>query len=337
MVLVLPGYNEKLSNDSQHCKMKWIKKGNIFDPTQHKLPNNCKEFAQSPQTLVLDDYVRIYFSTREKKENSGKFLSHIAFIDIDKKFETILNISSAPVIKSGDPGTFDEHGIFPINVLRHKEKIMAYYCGWSRRVSVSVETSVGLAYSKDNGLTFNKIGSGPVLTSSLHEPFLVGDGFVSVYENIFHMWYIYGTKWIDNPEEETARVYKIAHATSLDGIHWIKEGKQIIENTLNEDECQALPTVIKHGDKYHMYFCYREAIGFRKNKDRGYRLGYAYSVDLKNWIRDDANAGITFSAEGWDSDMQCYPHIFKCDDKIYLLYNGNEFGRYGFGLAELEE
>jgi hypothetical protein len=33
--------------------------------------------------------------------------------------------------------------------------------------------------------------------------------------------------------------------------------------------------------------------------------------------------------------MQCYPHVFECDGKVYLLYNGNEFGRYGFGLAEL--
>jgi hypothetical protein len=28
--------------------------------------------------------------------------------------------------------------------------------------------------------------------------------------------------------------------------------------------------------------------------------------------------------------------VFDCDGRIYLLYNGNEFGRYGFGLAELE-
>ena len=28
--------------------------------------------------------------------------------------------------------------------------------------------------------------------------------------------------------------------------------------------------------------------------------------------------------------------VFEIDGKIYLLYNGNEFGRYGFGLAALE-
>ncbi len=317
--------------------MKWKKLGKIFDPTQHTLPNNCKEFAQSPQALVFDNFVRIYFSTRERDESTEKFLSHIAFVDMDKKFENIINVSSETVIKLGDLGTFDEHGIFPINVLKHEDKILAYTCGWSRRVSVSVETSTGLAYSDDNGLTFKKMGDGPVLTSSLHEPFLVGDSFVKRYKNTWHMWYIYGTCWIDNAEEETARVYKIGHAVSADGINWNKEGRQIIDDVLNADECQALPTVIEHNSRYHMYFCYRQAIGFRKDKTRGYRLGYAFSDDLQHWVRDDANAGIAFSDEGWDSDMQCYPHIFKCEEKIYLLYNGNEFGRHGFGIAVLED
>ncbi len=36
----------------------------IFDPTQHRLPNGCVQFAQSPQALVFDDFVRVYFSTR---------------------------------------------------------------------------------------------------------------------------------------------------------------------------------------------------------------------------------------------------------------------------------
>jgi hypothetical protein len=32
----------------------------------------------------------------------------------------------------------------------------------------------------------------------------------------------------------------------------------------------------------------------------------------------------------------CYPHVFQAFEKVYLLYNGNNFGKYGFGLAELE-
>jgi predicted GH43/DUF377 family glycosyl hydrolase len=320
-------------------KMKWIKKGKLFDPTQYNLANGCKEFAQSPQTVVFEDFVRIYFSTRRKDEATGKYLSFIAFIDVDKDFENVLNSSSREIIALGELGTFDEHGIFPINLLKEEKRILAYTCGWNRRVSVSVETSIGLAISEDNGATFKKYGNGPIVSSSLKEPILVGDAFVQKYNEIYHMWYIFGIKWMAATEvEPEARVYKIAHATSKDGIQWNKEeGIQIVADKLNENECQALPTVIKIGTRYHMYFCYREATDFRKNPDRGYKLGYAYSDDLKHWTRDDANAGITTTADDWDSDMMCYPHIFECDSKVYLLYNGNEFGKYGFGIAELEQ
>src|SRR3989344_5544896 len=123
--------------------MQWKKIGKIFDPTEHKLPNNCLEFAQSPQALVFDDFVRIYFSTRAKDKN-GNYISHIAFIDIDKEFKNIKNISTKSVIELGKLGHFDEHGIFPMNILREGNRILAYTAGWSRRVSVPIETSIGL-------------------------------------------------------------------------------------------------------------------------------------------------------------------------------------------------
>ena len=316
--------------------MKWKKLGRIFNPVEYQLPNNCIEFAQSPQTIVFDDFVRIYFSTRERDEN-GKYLSHIAFIEMDKSFKKITKVSSDTVIELGNLGCFDEHGIFPINPLKKENDIIAYTCGWSRRNSVPVETSIGFAISNDNGLTFTKPGNGPIVSSSLHEPFLVGDAFVKIYDNSYHMWYIFGTKWTSQTDETPARVYKIAYAHSRDGIEWNRNGKQIITDKLNEDECQALPTVVYHGNRYHMYFCYRHATGFRKISERGYRIGYAYSDDLRSWKRDDDNAGLEISKEGWDSEMLCYPHIFSCDKKIYLLYNGNEFGRFGFGLAVLDD
>ena len=62
------------------ASMKWKKLGKLFDPTEHALPNRCVEFAQSPQTLVLEDRVRMYFSTRER-DSVGKYLSHVAFVD----------------------------------------------------------------------------------------------------------------------------------------------------------------------------------------------------------------------------------------------------------------
>ncbi len=319
--------------------MKWKKLGKIFDPTQHKLPNDCVQFAQSPQALVFDDFVRIYFSTRSLNKNNGKYLSHIAFIDMQKNLRDIIRVSDKTVISLGGLGCFDEHGIFPMNVVRNGDAVYGYTCGWNRRVSVSVDTAIGLAISRDNGLTFQRIGDGPVLQASLHEPCLVGDGFVKIIGGVFHMWYIFGTGWKKfSIGAAPDRTYKIGHATSRDGIHWIKEeARQILTDRLGVDESQALPSVIAIDGRYHMFFCYRQSSDFRQNKDRGYRIGHAYSDDLANWTRDDEHPLLDVTPGDWDADMLCYPHVFECDDKVYLLYNGNEFGRYGFGVAALEQ
>lgn len=318
--------------------MIWKKKGKFFDPSASNLSNDVVGFAQSPQTIVFDDFIRVYFSTRVR-DDKGVYLSHIAYIDVDLDFENIIGVSEKEVIGLGDLGTFDEHGIFPISPFNDNGKLYAFTCGWNRRISVPVETGIGLTISNDKGATFERIGKGPILTSSLLEPLLVGDGFVQKYDGLYHMWYIFGKKWIAATEEEpVARVYKIGHATSTDLFNWTKEeGKQIIDDILNEDECQALPTVLKIGDYYHMYFCFREATDFRKNPDRAYKLGYAYSKDLINWERDDEKGGVFKSVDNsdWDSEMMCYPHLFKTEEKFFLLYNGNEFGKFGFGVAEL--
>lgn len=317
--------------------MKWDKLGKIFDPADHPLPMDSVGFAQSPQTLVMADRVRVYFSTRER-DRVGKYLSHVAFVDFDKDFQRILGVSQRPVIALGELGCFDEHGIFPFNVLRDGKRVLAYTTGWNRKVSVSADAAIGLAVSHDGGATFVKYGSGPVLAASLHEPFLVGDAFVAKHDGIYHMWYIFGVRWTQpSVSEPPDRVYKIAHATSVNGIEWRKEGRLIISDRLDADECQALPTVISLDGAYHMFFCYRAVHGFREHADKAYRIGYARSTDLVNWVRDDSQAGIDVSAAGWDSQMQCYPHVFECDSKVYMLYNGNEFGRHGFGLAVLNQ
>jgi hypothetical protein len=318
--------------------MKWTKIGKIFDPTEHQLPNGCQQYSQSPQTLVFDDYVRIYFSTRAVDPGNGKYLSHVAFADFSRDLREVLRVADAPVIPLGELGTFDEHGIFPMNVVRNGDQIYGYTCGWSRRVSVSVDTAVGLAISSDNGLTFERVGPGPVLAASLNEPFLVGDGFVRIINGTFHMWYIYGTKWMSRVAgEQPDRTYKIGHAISDDGVDWLKDGgPQIVADRLGPDESQALPTVIELDGRHHMFFCYRQSFDFRQNSSRGYRIGHAYSDDLVTWMRDDENPLLEGTEGDWDGDMQCYPHVFELQGKVYLLYNGNEFGRLGFGLAVLE-
>lgn len=318
--------------------LRWRKLGKIFDPGDHRLAVGGAGFAQSPQALVFDDFVRVYFSTRAR-DADGKYLSQVSYVDFAEDLRTVLRVADREVIPLGDLGCFDEHGIFPFHVTRESGRIMAYPSGWSRRVSVSVETAIGLAVSDDDGRTFRRIGPGPVLGPSRQEPCLVGDGFVRHVDGVHHMWYIFGTGWKRfDAGSAPDRTYKIGHATSPDGVRWTKEdGKQIIVDRLGADESQALPTVVTIAGRHHIFFCFRHSHDFRTNKERGYRLGHAWSDDLKTWVRDDEGGAPAGTPGEWDSDMQCYPHAFAFRGRTYLLYNGNEFGRAGFGLAVLEE
>ncbi len=317
--------------------MRWRPLGLVFNTAHHPLPAGCTSFAQSPQAIVHDDHVRIFFSTRMPDPSGSKVVSHIAWVDMDRTLERVLAVAPAPAIPLGGRGCFDEHGIFPLHVVRDGPRLRAYSCGWSRRQAVSVETAIGLAFSDDGGRTFHKHGTGPVLTASLHEPFLVGDPFVLCEAGVWHMWYIHGVAWRTYAEGGVPeRIYKIAHATSVDGVSWVPSGVRDLVPDVLPDEAQALPTVLRLDGRYHMVFCYRHAHDFRANPRRGYRLGYAWSHDLRAWHRDDAALGLAGTPAGWDSDMMCYPHWCRVGDDVYLLYNGNAFGREGFGAARLE-
>ncbi|GHB62116.1 hypothetical protein GCM10008107_08870 [Psychrosphaera saromensis] len=314
--------------------MKWLKKGKIFSPVNN-IPSHCMGFAQGPQAIELDDRIRVYFSTREL-DIHNKYLSHVSYVDFDKTFSSVLNVNKEKILSLGTSGTFDEHGIFPFHPYKINNKIYGYTTGWNRKMSVSADASIGLVVSQDNGGSFERLGDGPILGASLHEPFLIGDPFVLQHKKVFHMWYIYGVKWLTKPDTlENERVYKITHATSADGVNWKRDSSPIIDDKMLEDECQAMPTIFQHNGQFHMYFCYRSAFDFRRNRDCGYKIGYAYSYNLVDWVRDDRLSGIELSIQGWDSEMMCYPNIITVNHRVYMLYNGNEFGKHGFGVAEL--
>ena len=81
-----------------------------------------------------------------------------------------------------------------------------------------------------------------------------------------------------------------------------------------------------------MWFAYRKYYEFRQNRESAYRIGYAVSADGVNWNRRDSDAGIEPSQSGWDSEMIAYPYVISHERRLYMFYNGNGFGRTGFGM-----
>jgi len=53
---------------------RWNKVGRIFNPCAIQGRPWLKEYAQAPATLVFDDFVRVYFSTRPAREADGQYV-----------------------------------------------------------------------------------------------------------------------------------------------------------------------------------------------------------------------------------------------------------------------
>ena len=317
--------------------MKWKKIGQIFDPTTYNdgvTRDWMKTHAQCPSTLVLDDVVRVYFSCRPEKDADGQATSFTTFLELDKKELTqIVRVAENPVLPLGSLGSFDEFAVYPTSVIAYNGLVYLYYAGWNRMKSVPFNTAIGVAVSHDGGETFERIAPGPIVSASAYEPYVLSGPKVRRFNDTWYLFYLSGVAWKKHnglPEI----VYKNRMALSEDGLNWKPLNRNILPDVLDENECQAGPDVFFYNDKYHMYFAYRHGFDFRESLGRGYKIGYAYSDDLMHWHRNDALAGIGYSPSGWDATMQHYPHVFQVEKTWYMLYNGNEFGKYGLGLAQ---
>jgi hypothetical protein len=116
----------------------------------------------------------------------------------------------------------------------------------------------------------------------------------------------------------------IKYAESEDALHWRREGRVAIGLQSPGEYAIAKPCVVKDAGLYRMWYSHRGA---------SYRIGYAESSDGISWQRKDDEAGIDVSASGWDSESVQYAFVFRHSGALYMLYNGNGYGRTGFGLA----
>jgi hypothetical protein len=199
--------------------------------------------------------------------------------------------------------------------------------GWNKGSKVRAAEVSGLAISVDNGKTYKRYSKAPVIDRTDKEPYTILVISCIIIENgIWRMWYDSADYWIN----ENLPKYNIKYAESTDGIHWKREGIVSVDYKCEEESRVSRASVIKDEGIYKMWYCY--AIG-----NGGYKMGYGESDDGYQFKRMDHKVGIELSETGWDSEMICYPNVFKHKEKIYMLYCGNGYGRTGFGYATLEK
>ena len=311
--------------------MQWNKKGMIFR-TDGKM-DWSKTHTQAP----VADYqpenntIKIYYATRDQE---GRSRPGCVTVDADDPGK-ILEVSPKPLLELGERGAFDDCGVMPSCLVHYNGKQYLYYTGWNVRNTITYHLSIGLAVSEDGGKTFFKRFDGPLLERNRQEPHLIGAPFILAEDGGWKMWYLSGTEWRMLQGKPEPR-YHIKYAESADGINWKREGFVAVDYKDENEAGIARVSVLKHQEKYLMWYSCRNFFDYRTDPANSYALGFAESDDGKHWERKDGLSSLTRSAEGWDSVMVCYPYVIVVKNKIIMFYNGNGFGQSGIGYAVSE-
>jgi len=302
--------------------MKWEKKGLIFCASGESWWMQTHAMIPTP-VLISDNVIRLYCTFCDK-DGFGR----VGFVDVDSSNpKRIFNISKEPIVDIGLPGTFDENGLLVCSVIKHNNRLYLYYAGFEIGTKIRYRLLTGLALSDLNENIFKKLKNTPILERTDEELYFRGGPFVMYDEGKFKMWYVGGSEW-ELIDGKMMPVYRIKYAESDDGINWPEKSILCIDIENEYEHGFGRPYVIKHNGIYKMFYSIRV-------KHKGYRLGCAESKDGIKWIRKDSEIGIDVSENGWDSQMICYSAVVSVKDKTYMFYNGNEFGKTGFGYAEL--
>jgi hypothetical protein len=233
-------------------------------------------------------------------------------------------LEADPVLDLGPLGAFDDSGVTTSCVVTVGSDRFLYYTGWSRGVTVPFYLAASVAISQGGG-AFERWSLAPLLERSAVDPFLTASPFVVIGHGRWRMWYVSATEW-RNTGAGPRHYYHIRYAESADGFTWHRDGRVAVDYASDDEHAFARPWVVHDDDRYRMWFAVRGA---------RYRIAFAESEDGLTWTRRET-LGLTAGAEEWESEMVEYPCVFDWNGRRYMLYNGNDYGRSGLGLAVLE-
>jgi hypothetical protein len=300
----------------------WVKLGHLYTPDGSN--NTWHSHASLPFVGRISDHgiIDVYFSSRNRENKS-----HIVKLLLDLEEKRIIKEPDEALLSPGEIGMFDHDGVMGCQYFEVKSRKYISYIGWNLGQNVPFRNAIGIAEISNNKLI--RIHQGPVLDRSKYDPCFVASHCIVEKDNSFLMYYLSCIRW-KLVNGMLKHYYHIKIAFSENALEWEPTGLVALDFIHPDEYAISTPRVRYHDGIYSMWFSYRSG-----DLAQTYRIGYAESVDAIHWQRKDALVNLPPSIGGWDNEMICYPYVFDYKENTYMLYNGNGYGKTGFGLAIL--
>lgn len=304
--------------------VRWRKLGHVFTAAGHQPWAASHAYCPTAYVTADGERIRVLCAFLDADR-----IGRCGWVDVGTADPTVVvGVSAAPALGTGIPGTFDEHGVTPLSVVRLDDgRLRLYYAGWQRGVGVRYFLFTGAAESDDDGHTFRRVSRVPVLDRSDGELHIRSGILVRRDDAAWRAWYAGGSGWTDEGDASRPR-YALRHVTSLDGLAWPSAGEICLEP--RDDELGfGRPCIVETDGTMRMWFG-------RRHIEHGYDLAYAESQDGIRWSRND-DGGLARGEPGaWDAEMVGLSSLVRTGLGTLLFYNGNGYGATGFGVAVAE-
>lgn len=303
-------------------KQVWHRLGRVIEPSSDF--DWWASHASYPTVLLREGFSpTIFFSVRDAENRSW-----LASTEIDLNGDEFsVGPVKGPLFGPGPRGAFDADGVTVTSFVVHDGRLLAFYLGWTVGKSVPFTNFIGVA-EVDEQSKFHRLSAAPVVGRSMENPFTLGYPWVLSFGGCLKMWFGSHLWWGD---EFLEMCHVIKDATSLNGLDW-RQSPHVAVPLINDAESAEFavsrPVVLRESETdLSMWYARRSP---------QYSIGYAFSRNCgMSWVRSDELFTMSGDVAGWEAEEVTYPCVFDFKGDRYMLYNGNGYGRSGFGIARL--
>ena len=295
------------------------RRSRFLDPSTLSFEGKALNYASNPLIIkVSEELSRLFFNSRDENNRSSIY-------SIDLLGEDFIIISESIRLQHafGNSSSFYSHGISLGNTFELGKKNYISVMGWkinpgehwSGRIGKVEVDSKGNLMRMDEKVWFDLDEEDPI---SLSYPAIYQEG------TSLSMWYGSTVTW-DSGNGEMLHILK--EKRSKDGTNFISSNS-VIPFKMDQAQAFSRPSIVKYNNRNLMAYSYR-------GSNDKYKIGFVWLDDFSTATQVGGIPAFLPSREYWENEMVEYPSLFVRNKKLFMLYNGNDYGKTGIGITEI--